>query len=418
MTLAERLTALFSSDPEAMADPYAIFNELRETARLYEHGPVLLLSSYEDVRQMARENVRLSNNAGVTGTRAQQVRAALSGEHREAFDVVSAIESNFVSRSDGEKHARLRRIMARAFTPRRIEELRALVERYTAEILEPMNDGETVDIAPLAYGLPLMLVCDMLGVPPGDRETIRRWSIAIARNRHGVEVGPLMDAYAAHMEFRAYVHEMVERHRRSPGSAGDLVASMLDAEHDERMTEDELHATFVVLLFAGHETTTNLIGIGLKDLLSHPDQWRRLTADPRGRIENTIEELLRFVSPVQWLVRVAVEDVELGGGRIPAGHTVIGVLAAANRDPAAFRDPDVLDVGREEARQHLSLGFGPHFCIGSSLARLEGEVAIRTLAERFPAMELATDTFAWSGSANMRHVVSVPVRLGSGRPRG
>jgi cytochrome P450 len=204
--------------------------------------------------------------------------------------------------------------------------------------------------------------------------------------------------------------DIIAAHRRNRGSSA-LVAALLDASEGDRLADDELAAMFVVLLFAGHETTTNLLGTGLLELLRHPDQWALLREDPE-LVPSAVEELLRWVAPIQWLARVVTQDTELGGERVGEGETVVAVLACANRDPEVFDRPQQLDVTRSDSREHLSLGFGPHFCLGASLTRLEGAVVFETLRSRFPKVELAGDTFDWRGSSMFRGLSGLPVALG------
>jgi cytochrome P450 len=203
---------------------------------------------------------------------------------------------------------------------------------------------------------------------------------------------------------------MVAERRRSPRES-DLVQLLLDAEGDV-LDEDELVSSYVNLLFAGHETTTNLIGTGLRELLLHRDQWEALCAAPE-RAPAAVEELLRFVSPVQWAWRVALADYEDGEVVVPSGTTVAVLLAGANRDPSVFERPDELDLERGNAREHLAFGAGIHVCLGIALARLEGEVALRTLARRYPDMQLADESAAWRGNAMLRALVSLPVVTGA-----
>jgi cytochrome P450 len=185
------------------------------------------------------------------------------------------------------------------------------------------------------------------------------------------------------------------------------------AEGEDRLTTDELASNFVMLLFAGHETTTNLIGIGLLELLRQRDQWQLLCDQPE-LAPRAVEEMLRYVTPVQWNNRVALCDFEYGGIEIPRGRLVFSVLAAANRDPDAFPDPERVDVMRD-TRGHLALGIGAHFCLGASLTRLEGRVAFETLARRFPDMQLADEDFGWRGSALLRSPDRLPIALGPER---
>src|SRR4051794_28279970 len=299
LTIDEGLEALFASDPVAMADPWPLYARLREESPVHRAGPALLLSRWRDVRPLLRDGKRFSNSGMIRGTRAQQVYASLpSEEHREAFREVSAFEAQIMSRSDDEVHDRLRRIAHRAFTPRRIAELGERATMYTDQLLAAVEGEEVVDIvSALAFRLPLMIIADMLGVLQSDREQIKAWSDKQGRNRAGTDPDALMEAHTAIREFKAYVGEIVEHARKEPGT--DLVSALIQASEGDQLSDSELTAMFVVLLFAGHETTTNLIGIGLLELLRRPQQWRLLCDDP-SRIEPGVEELLRFVSPVQW----------------------------------------------------------------------------------------------------------------------
>jgi len=417
-TLDARLGALFESDPGAMADPYSLFEEVREQGPAYPFENAVLLTRYADVRTILQDNgVRFSRAGVIRGRRMREAREQLSPEHQAAFDRVFSFEGLQVVRNDDPEHDRLRKIAHRAFTPKRIAEMRADVERYTDELLEPLVGEEEVDLTELAYTLPLMLISDMLGVPQSDRELIHEWSEKIGLNKGGtIRPEPLMGADRAIESFRAYVREMLEERRRSQAGLSELVATLIDAEEAEYLSTDELTAMFVVLLFGGHETTTNLIGNGLVEMLRRREQWEWLCADPRRSAQAT-EELLRFVTPVQWQSRTVWQDQEIGGASVEKGDTVIAVIAAANRDPDTFEAPQALDLARPDAKRHLALGFGPHFCLGASLARLEGTVAFGTLARRFPEIELTEDPDAleWRGTSLLRGLARLPVRLGTDR---
>jgi len=413
--LDDRLGTLLASEPEAMADPYPLYADLREAGPTHRHGSIVFVTRFREAKAVFLDHRRYSNHT-TRGSRTEEALARMAAEEREAFHAVSDFEAMYVSRSDGAQHERLRRIGHRAFTPRRIAALRDRLQQYTDDLLGQARDeavGGIADLMPFAYRLPLMAIADMLEVPAADRETIHRWSGIIGENRRGVDPRTLLPALRAIEEFGAYIREMVAERRTAPRES-DLVRLLLDAEGEDVLTEDELTAMFVVLLFAGHETTTNLLGTGIRDLLAHPDQWRRLCDDP-GSAEEAVEELLRFVNPTQWAWRVAGEDVEIAGLPVDAGTTVGVMIGAANRDPRAFDRPDELDLARAEARKHLAFGLGVHFCLGNALARLEGEVAFGTIARRFPELKLATDTFGWRGNAMFRSLTALPVRLGRDR---
>jgi cytochrome P450 len=408
-SLDERLGRLFRSDPASMKEPYELLNELRETAPVHDFELGVLVSSYDGVQSVMRDSVNYGHNPfGKTPL------APLTPEQEEAAEELSRHEALGVNQSDGEDHERLRRIVHRAFTPRRMAQMTDSVERYTNEMLEPMATDEPVELMDFAYLMPLMVIGDLLGLPPADRDTIHEWTGRIGRAMTGtVDPEPLFDARDAVREFRGYIDALLEDRRGAP-AASDLSAALMDAEQDERLSPDELSANYMLLLFAGHETTTNLISHGLLALLRNRDQWQELCADP-DLSQNATEELLRYVSPVQWHGRYALKDTEIEGLAVPAGRRIFPMLAGANRDPAVFADPDRLDIRRHNSNQHLAFGFGPHYCLGQALARLEGQIVFATLARRFPDMQAAVDEPVYTGSSLLRRLASLEVVLGPDR---
>jgi cytochrome P450 len=412
--LDERLTLLLDSNPEAMRDPFPLWRELRETAPVHRHRDVVLVSSYAEVKRQLRDHVGLSSRAGIEGSLFAANRSRLDDRQRRAQSEIAEFEALYLSRSDGEQHTRLRTIAHRAFTPRRIADMRAMLTRCTDDLLAGVATDEPIDLrATLAYPLPMLAICGMLGVPDGERAMIHEWSGRLGRNRGGDDPQAVMAAWDAMGQFRRYVEEILVPLRRSEPSS-DLVSALLEAEQGERLTDRELTAMFVVLLFAGHETTTNLIATGLRELLLHPQQWERLRADP-SLILAAVEELLRWVSPVQWTARVAATDLRIGELDVSRGEAVFLVVAAANRDPEEFHDPERLDVGRADSKAHLSLGFGAHFCLGNALARLEAAIALTTIATRFPDIRLAGEPAGWEGNTMLRRLSDLPVVLGAER---
>lgn len=409
IALDAELSGIFASNPAAMAEPYAVWNSLRETAAVYEHGSVLLVSRHEDVSLVIGDSRFLTNTFG-RGNRYEAVRANLRGGELAAFDQVTAFEAMYISRTDGETHARLRRIGQRAFTPARIAAMRGRIARLTDALFAPIATAGGGDAKLLAWQLPLTVVAELFGVPPEDLPRVHRWSAALFRNRGGTETPALMEAHAALGEFRAWTEALIERSRQLRDDERlEVVRAMLDAEQEERLSPDELTAMILLVLSAGHETTTNLIATGLKALLES-GQWRDLAADPL-LAPRAVEEALRYVAPVQWTGRVAGEDVEVGGTAIPRGAAIFALIAAANRDPAVFADPDRFDIHRTDSRKHLGFGYGPHFCIGFQLARLEGAVVFETLARKYPSLALAGDAYSWTGNAMLRTLVSLPVAI-------
>ena len=413
--LDDEVAALLRSEPAAIADPFPVWNRLREEAPAFQSGPVVLVTRYDDVKRVQRDDGYFGHSGRAKGSRADANRARLDASQLHAWDDVTTFENNYLTRSEGEAHERRRRIAQRAFQHKRIAELEEATERYADEMITRCGESDVVDLKDaLAYRLPLMIICDMLGVPAADREQIHQWSGTLGRNRGGDDPEVLMAAHGALQEFRAYVSGLLVKVREERGT--DLLSNLLGAEDEEQLSEEELAAMFVVLLFAGHETTTNLIANGLVALMDNRDQWDRLCEDP-SLAPGAIEELLRYVSPVQWQFRLTHKPVEIAGLEVPGGTTVFPVSAAANRDPRHFDDPETLDITRANAKAHLGLGFGAHFCLGNVLARLEGRIVMEQLSRRFPGIRLAeaSDELGWRGNAMLRGLEELPVRLGGER---
>jgi cytochrome P450 len=408
--LLDRLRDYLGGDPAALVDPYPLFRDLREAGAVHDLGTTVVVSRYDAVKAVLLDASRLSSRTFV-GSRVEEMQATMTGEERSAFDELVRFDSNSMQHTDGDRHGRLRRIVGRSFTPRRIELLRARVEDFTNELIASLEVNGVADLREFSYQLPLKVVVDLLDAPQSMMPAIRGWSEAIGESR-GITTGARVAAAArALTEFRAYVESLAAELRNDPRD-GSLVGTLINAEAEEKLTTEELTTMFIVILFAGHETTTNLLSIGLLDLLRHPDQWQRLCAAPAATAPSAVEELLRYSNPVQTINRVALEDVEIADSRIPERHAVVGLLGAANRDPAVFENPDTLDVCRGDV-PHLGLGHGPHFCLGSALTRLEAQTAFVTLASRFPDMELAVapDELTWSGNAMLRKVEALPIAL-------
>lgn len=407
--LRDRLNAYFAGAPAELADPYPLFAAAREIAPVLDLGPMSIVTRYADVKEVLRRPDDFGNRALVVGSRVDAARARMEGDALAAFDEVVGFMAHFPSRNDDGDHQRLRRIAHRALTPRRIAALEDVIRGRAETLFEDVDPRRTVDAMEIAYRLPLVVVAELLDVPDADVGTIHRWSTVLGASNASMEPGPFLAARAVLREFRTYVGGMIERHRTA-AAPSELVALLMGADQEERLSEVELSALFVQLLFAGHETTTNLIGTGLRDVLARRDQWHLLTEDP-ARAADAVDELLRFVSPTQFVSRVARHDVVLGDVEIASGTTVLAVLAAAHRDPEIFPDPDRLDITRPERAQHLGFGFGPHFCLGAALARAEAAIVLEGTAERFPRAELAVAEEIWAGGAMLRHLTTLPVRL-------
>ena len=379
------------------ADPYSVHARLRAqrpvTPVAMPGGPgAWLITGYAEARA-ALADPRLSKH--------------MPGWHPEPDSIFAALDLHMLN-SDPPDHERLRRLVNKAFTARRIERLRPRITAITAGLLEDMPGRAEVDLlASFAFPLPITVICELLGVPAGDRDDFRAWSATIVANTVAPEV---FQAHATAMI--RYFMALLAAKRREPGD--DLLSALIAARDEEdSLSENELVSMAFLLLVAGHETTVNLIASGVLALLLNPAELARLRAEP-ALIGGAVEELLRYVNPVNHTTfRCAAEPVEIGGVRISRGDPVLVALSGANRDPARFGDPDRLDLGRDSAG-HLAFGHGIHYCLGAPLARLEAEIAVSALLARFGSISLAVpaESLRWRPSTLIHGLESLPVRLG------
>jgi cytochrome P450 len=401
-------------DPDVRADPYPFYARLREAAPIHRDaaGGVAVgwvLTRHADVLALLRDP-RVS---------ADRLQEPPSGDwmpedlRRAAAQVFRALPHQLLF-LDPPDHTRLRGLVNKAFTPRLVEAMRPRVSALATELLDAVADAGKMDvIADLAYPLPAIVIAEMLGVPPEDRTQFIKWAEDFGGflDSSSLTFEEALLALQGVSDFMDYFRRIIERRVIEPRD--DLLQALLVArERDEALSEDELLANLVLLLAAGHGTTTHLIGNGMLALLRNRDQWQRLVEEPE--IATTaVPELLRYDSPVQLTGRTAREPLTISGQEIAAGEHVTVLLGAANRDPAQFPDPDRLDIGRAEAR-HLSFGYGIHFCLGAPLARLEAEVALPAVAHRFPNLHLApgaADSLQYAPSIVFRGLRSLPVEL-------
>jgi cytochrome P450 len=314
--------------------------------------------------------------------------------------------------SDPPLHTRLRHSVMRGFTPRALEPLRPRLTALTDELLRPGRRRGSLDvIGELAYPLPAIVIADLLGVPSDDRDRFKAWSSSMTRFFGTSHPDPALAAGVDRdiRDFRAWLADLIEERRAEPRD--DVVSILVSPDETGAiLTDEELLATLVIFLVAGHETTTNLIGNGLLALLRHPDQLDLLRAD-RGRMGDAVEEMLRYDPPVQRVRRRALRDLELGGRSVSEGDTVMVVVASANRDPDAFADAETFDLTRERAA-HLAFGHGIHFCLGAGLARLEAPIALSAVLDAAPRMELEAGWAPrWNRSMTLRGMRDLPVVL-------
>lgn len=406
--------AILSS--HAVADPYAYFDKLRanDPVSWSDRYRSWFLTRYDD-NAAALKDPRFSSD------RISPVIARERARERPDLGMIETFEllNTWLVFRDPPEHTRMRRLVHKAFTPRIIAAMRQEVVRVTEELLdashENIRDDGTFDLLrAVAYPLPAIVIAGIIGVPSEDRDRFKTWSDDIS----ALVFGGLEDdnrhqrARNGMGELVAYITELVDKVREQPRE--DLASALVRARDvDEALSEAEVVATCVNLLFGGHETTTNLIANGVLALLRHPEQAELLVTTPPDRrdalVRTMVEEMLRYDGPAKAVARVAGEDVHLRGMKIAAGDRVFLLPSAANRDPEAFRRPDDFDITRTE-NPHLGFGMGIHYCLGASLARLEASIAIPTILRRLPGLELGTDQLEWNPVLLTRGLVDLPVR--------
>jgi pimeloyl-[acyl-carrier protein] synthase len=388
--------------PEVHDDPYPLYHRLRAEDPVHRSAlGFWVLTRHADVLALLRDP-RMSRDPR-RSQRVEQLRT--SAELDELLAAEEAAPSMlFVDPPD---HTRLRALVNKAFTPAAVERLRPRVEAIVAELLDRVAGAGAMDVVEdLAYPLPVTVICELFGVPEADRDRFRAWSRGLVHLLDPLVASDALErALQARLALRGYLRELIAERRAHP--AGDLLTALIAAEDQgHQLSEAELVSMCLLLLVAGHETTVNLIANGMLALLRDLGARARLQADP-GLAGSAVEELLRYDSPVQFTSRHALEDLDIGGRRVRAGETVVGVLGAANRDPAQFPDPDRLDLARKPNR-HIAFGGGIHFCLGAPLARMEAGIAIPALLARLPGLELAGPPVR-RDTVTLRGLASLPV---------
>ncbi len=392
-------------DPRLRSNPYEVFREMRESDPVHwsEAMQSWLLTRYDDVLAVLRDHAHFSSER----SRATNPFVKELEKFREASGPAGRTPT--MLSLDPPAHTRMRNLVNKAFTPRVVERIRPHIQEIAEQLLDDLPDREHIDIVrDLAIPLPVIVIAETLGVPPAERQRFKAWSTDVAGTLAGPFQPPaVMDrARISSVELADYFHQQLALRRKEPRE--DLLSALLAAEEQgDLLSEDELLATCVLLLVAGNETTTNLIGNGMLALLQERDQLSRLQADP-SLIGPAIEEMLRFDTPAQMTSRIVAEDMTFGGKKFEAGQIVLCVLGAANRDPARFPNPDRFDIARKDNR-HLAFGMGIHYCLGAPLAVAEAQVAITTLLRRYPDAESRLATPEWASSFILRGLKSLPI---------
>ncbi len=383
--------------PSLAGQPYGTLEALRSACPVAKAvGPdglsMWIVTRYEDVA------------AGLADPRLSLDRRHAKPGQYQGLGLPPALDANLLN-MDGPHHARLRALASKSFTPQRVETCRPMVQRVATELVEALAPlGEADLVAAYAARLPIMVICELLGVPEPDRLDFRAWTNAIlGGGRDPVAAGAAIGALTE------FLRRLIADKRRTP--ADDLISDLVLARDEQgRLSEDELTSLAFLLLFAGYENSVHLIGNSILALLDHPDQLADLLEHP-DLLESAVEELTRFEGPAPLAIRrFPTQDVRIGGTRIGQGETVLLSLAGANRDPERFGDPDELDL-RRSARSHLALGRGAHYCLGAPLARLELQIAVGTVVQGLPGLRLAVprDEVQFRPSIRTRGLTALPV---------
>ncbi|MFD1663156.1 cytochrome P450 [Streptomyces caeni] len=393
-------------NPEFTQEPYAIYEDMRAEApahrvvvkTLTTELHAWVVTRYEAARSLLADP-RLSKDAAELPRIVE--RNKVSAEPVQLANFKSMLFS------DPPDHTRLRRIMGKAFTMRRVQQLRPRIERATDQLLDRIAPGEDVDLVDaLSLPLPITVIGELLGIPGDRRDDFRSWNATLTS-----VTATMQDKMQAHVAATAYLRDFIAYKRDRPGD--DLVSALLQADDGEqRLDEGELLSTIFLVMNAGYETTASMISNSVYALLQDPEQQERLRSQPQG-VPAAVEEFLRFESPLNLAtVRYTLEPVEIDGLTIPRDDIVFISLAAANRDAARFSEPDALDTSRS-ANSHLAFGHGIHHCLGAPLARMEGEIALSRLLARFPTWRLAVgeESLRWRDSLQFRTLERLPVRL-------
>jgi cytochrome P450 len=397
------------SDPALLADPFPLYRRLRDEDPAH-WSPLLkawVLTRYEDVKRVCLDSQMSSD-------RLRPFFATLPSEEAGRMAELIRLLTLWMVFRDPPVHTRLRRLAARVFNVRSMSALRPRIEHLTQVLLDGIGQKTEFDlIAEFAGPLPAMVIMDMLGVPEGELVRLKRLSDEMALFIGSARETPekYARAEAATQEMAAIFRELIAARRATPQR--DLLTELVNVEDDgERLSEEELVATCILLLFAGHETTTHHIANGLRSLLSFPDELEKLRKNP-GLAPAAVEELLRYDGPIGALVRIVREPHELHGKPLRKGERVFLLMNAANRDPRAYSEPDRVDLDRDGV-PHLTFGFGAHICLGFPLARLEGQIALPAMLKKWRRIELASGALEWNDSMVLRGMKAMPVRVVNG----
>ncbi len=388
-----------------MSHPYKQYNPLRSeegpvVKKMGWHSQMMHIIGYEEAREILSDPKRFVKNRATLEPETNPMPSMGGG-----VDVFGLLYNNMLNADHGD-HRRLRALVSKAFTNRRVKTLAPRIEEIAHELIDSFIDEGQIDLVKsFAFPLPIIVICELLGIPSTDHDKFEDWSNAFL----GI-IDPSESYEQKILSFVDYLKVLISERRNTPKD--DLISALVHAEEDgKRLSEQELYSMVALLIVAGHETTVNLISNSMATLLQHPDQLQRLRENP-DQIEQAIEEFLRHDGPAEIATgRYAAEDVTIGDTFIERGTAIAVVLAGANRDPAAFTDADQFDINREN-NKHLAFGFGVHHCIGAPLARLEAKIAFTAMLQRLPDLELAipADKIEYVSRTVVRGITALPIR--------
>ena len=402
---------LSAGHPRFAMDPYPLYARMRDVPPVRRDPvlPVWVVTGYEEAMSILRDTrFTVQRKSSRTSPDSFSIDVLPNGPVRKQLGALVSVLATKMIFLDPPEHTRVRNLMNQNFTPRACEQMRPRIQQIADELLDrAMRNGQIDLILDFALQLPIIVICEMIGLPAEDRVQLKKWADAVGNViALGASLRQELDARRAMIDMRVYFDEVLERWRRAPGN--NLLSMLLKNGYPSNEDEQaELFSNCVFLLGAGHETTTSLIGNGFRVLRNHPDQFELLARDP-SIITTAVEELLRYESPVQWTSRQTRADVTVGAVEIKAGDSLLISLGAANRDPRQFPDPDRLDLKRKDAHRHLAFSGGVHFCLGAALSRVEAQVGLLTLLRRLPTVRIEQNDLKWKTGSTIRTLESLP----------
>ncbi|SOD71769.1 hypothetical protein SAMN05892883_1242 [Jatrophihabitans sp. GAS493] len=412
--LADDVAAFFALDYRFVADPYPLYQRIREQAPVFRHVDKVLISRYEDCKTILTSPA-VHQGLAIKGTRYRTAASQVDERERIRLAEMFGFLEKRLGGTNGAHHMRLRKLSQRAFTPKMVALMHERITEIAERLVAPLPREGTVElIDAYAFHLPLIVISEMLDISPDDRDDLRTWANSLGKFVGADWRDPdiIAEGHESVFKLRSYLTAVFDDRRGRPTS--NLLSALIEAEGDggDRFTEDELVAMITQFIFAGHETSTMFLGNALVQLLgpSRAD-WDALCAEPE-LIPGAVEELLRFDSPTHNIDKLAAADFEIGGVPVREGDTINVMIASANRDEEAFERADELDIRRPSVA-HLTFGRGAHHCLGASLARMEAQISLSVLTSKFPAMRVATDTIQWRSTHMNRGPEYLPVVLGN-----